>query len=63
MYSVSELRVTVTELVLDIQGPCLLDCRQPVSEGISQISHILSSSALKLLELGHWASKESTLRV
>ena len=26
-----------TELALDIQGPCLLDCRQPESKGIDQI--------------------------
>ena len=32
------------ELALDIQGPCLLDCRQPESEGINQICSFLQEA-------------------
>ena len=33
-----------TELALDIQGPCLLDCRQPESKGINQICTFLQEA-------------------
>ena len=33
-----------TELALDIQGPCLLDCRQPESKGINQICSFLQEA-------------------
>ena len=33
-----------TELALDIQGPCLLDCRQPESKGIDQICTFLQEA-------------------
>ena len=33
-----------TELALDIQGPCLLDCRQPESKGINQICALLQEA-------------------
>ena len=33
-----------TELALDIQGPCLLDCRQPESKGIDQICSFLQEA-------------------
>ena len=32
------------ELALDIQGPCLLDCRQPESEGLNQICTFLQEA-------------------
>ena len=32
------------ELPLDIQGPCLLDCRQPESKGINQICRFLQEA-------------------
>ena len=35
-----------TELALDIQGPCLLDCRQPQSMGIDQICTFLQEACL-----------------
>ena len=33
-----------TELLLNIQGPCLLDCRHPESRGINQICNFLQGS-------------------
>ena len=33
-----------TELALDIQGPCLLDCRHPESKGINQICSFLQEA-------------------
>ena len=48
-----------TELALDIQGPCLLDCRQPESKGIDQICYVLQRSYLEVcINYMHWLGGE-----
>ena len=49
-----------TELALDIQGPCLLDCRRPVCKGINQLCILLKQIRPYQLSTGtlpynlHW---------